>query len=744
MALRGTLACLPMLHLDRWVQVYLYFENYSYFSATALCCYDYALTLDREVKYMWRSKQSFATLLFYTCRYSAILNTALELLTRMAWPSWQSDKLRIRSTFTNGAGHRHFGHYNHSVGYEHLSYSSQHAYENVCLEVVLIVVRIIAVRDNGSIYFPAHLTGSETGMIGARAASVVSDGLVLVLTCIKTWQPKGNAGALMMDIGTTIREILLKDTALCFGLLCVVNIIGIATGHLTQFIEIWTTWTAILTSVLLSHLALDLREVSAAEGSGNEMFSRTLRTLNFRHAEESSDHLTPSDENQAVSGSSVQHAEIPVIVLGERYSLHLMEYRCVDASITCFTKSLSCSSGHSELNTYPLLDNNLVQSLSISSNDETSRWPGIRINQYLSKPRTVISLLRLDGSGIPYNTQMHTGILHDKCQHLVDSRGHRFIRDSISIRTLTTGWQLLTVRQAEPRLLKVATYLNLMTAKSPNRDSSDIVDVAAQGLSSITQRPVYRRESRFALARVVNCIIRPVASRCFIGKLDYSLSREASPPFRRSYALGDIDVWSNCTPAAFLGSGCVLHLSGGSISPAPLISDVLQLWTNVFQALCWYDFFLTLDREIKFVWKAEQSLATILFYFYRYPGLLNLIIELSGRMSLHNWQTDARCGAVLHTQMALDLMILISSSTFQSLPLCLIDIFVDIKHNLVQYIFVMSATKLDAVKQFQGCTLDIIGDQHRYEFCSFSAQMILQAYVKFFPFEQASNRSRQL
>lgn len=64
--------------------------------------------------------------------------------------------------------------------------------------------------------------------------------------------------------------------------------------------------------------------------------------------------------------------------------------------------------------------------------------------------------------------------------------------------------------------------------------------------------------------------------------------------------------------------------------------------TNVFQALCWYDFFLTLDREIKFVWKAEQSLATILFYFYRYPGLLNLIIELSGRMSLHNWQTDAR------------------------------------------------------------------------------------------------------
>lgn len=62
---------------------------------------------------------------------------------------------------------------------------------------------------------------------------------------------------------------------------------------------------------------------------------------------------------------------------------------------------------------------------------------------------------------------------------------------------------------------------------------------------------------------------------------------------------------------------------------------------DIFQALCWYDYFLTLDREIKFIWKAEQSLATILFYFYRYPGLLNFIIELLGRMSWHNWQTDA-------------------------------------------------------------------------------------------------------
>ncbi|KAF9812167.1 hypothetical protein IEO21_06343 [Rhodonia placenta] len=227
MALRGTVVCIPMLLLDRSLEAGFRartLRNSSHLGLTcydvtiALCCYDYALTLDREVAYMWRSKQSFATLLFYTCRYSAILNTALELLTRMAWPSWQSDKRfkrrqdarRLKCTDLNLLAADTFSGYKWDwippywslqpyvftksnpalddvKGYQACELGilgSQHAYEN---------------------------TGSETGMIGARAASVVSDGLVLVLTCIKTWQPKGLAEVLVMDIGTTIREILLKD-----------------------------------------------------------------------------------------------------------------------------------------------------------------------------------------------------------------------------------------------------------------------------------------------------------------------------------------------------------------------------------------------------------------------------------------------------------------------------------------------------------------------------------------------------
>lgn len=99
----------------------------------------------------------------------------------------------------------------------------------------------------------------EIVMMVARAASVFSDGLVFVLTCSKTI-----CGRIRVDINnttqTSVSEALSIDTILCFGTLCIVNIIGIVTGHLTQFIAVWTTWTAIFTSVLLSRLVLDLRE----------------------------------------------------------------------------------------------------------------------------------------------------------------------------------------------------------------------------------------------------------------------------------------------------------------------------------------------------------------------------------------------------------------------------------------------------------------------------------------------------
>lgn len=61
-----------------------------YFAATALCCYDYCLTLVDEIRYVWRAKQSSVTLLFYAFRYTAVLNTVFMILDAVSFPSWHN------------------------------------------------------------------------------------------------------------------------------------------------------------------------------------------------------------------------------------------------------------------------------------------------------------------------------------------------------------------------------------------------------------------------------------------------------------------------------------------------------------------------------------------------------------------------------------------------------------------------------------------------------------------------------
>jgi len=114
----------------------------------------------------------------------------------------------------------------------------------------------------------------------ARASSLVSDILALGLTCMKTLR-KGGPVILPINSRTSLSDVLLKDTAFCFGLLCIITVIGIGTSRLTEFIEVWATWTCILTSVLLSRLALDLREAGSElytdSSLGHEMISSTMR-----------------------------------------------------------------------------------------------------------------------------------------------------------------------------------------------------------------------------------------------------------------------------------------------------------------------------------------------------------------------------------------------------------------------------------------------------------------------------------
>ena len=59
-------------------------------SWAAVWCYDYLLTLDREIQCFWGSKWSFNRVLFIGYRYPALANTGLDYLASLPWSSWQN------------------------------------------------------------------------------------------------------------------------------------------------------------------------------------------------------------------------------------------------------------------------------------------------------------------------------------------------------------------------------------------------------------------------------------------------------------------------------------------------------------------------------------------------------------------------------------------------------------------------------------------------------------------------------
>ncbi|KZT73119.1 hypothetical protein DAEQUDRAFT_507570 [Daedalea quercina L-15889] len=225
-------------HLARpFVGIYLDLENYLNYCAIVLVTYDFLLTLGREIWHVWRARQSFATLLFYGIRYPALFNVVLTLLIRMSWPSFQNSWLWYLGACPDGPGHHH----PRQQYYFRCSTRVRHV--QPWMVAILPCASIwLAKPSNIYLHFQTNIDDARR-LSKPRAASVMSDGIVLALTVVKTYK-KIHRPDEAADLAPSLSQILLRDTVLCFSLLCVVNVIGMATGHLTQFIAIWQTWTA--------------------------------------------------------------------------------------------------------------------------------------------------------------------------------------------------------------------------------------------------------------------------------------------------------------------------------------------------------------------------------------------------------------------------------------------------------------------------------------------------------------------
>ncbi|KAI0729821.1 hypothetical protein C8Q72DRAFT_883918 [Fomitopsis betulina] len=240
MAAQGSVSLTPAEAnaAESFLLFYYYFENSLYWSATTLCCYDWFLTLDREVESIWKTEQSLVTILFYGIRYPAILNTVIELLTRISWPSWQSN---FRCGFSSQELSR-------CINYlSQLLFASLRIYavfnRNIWIASIVLLLGI--------------LNPVLTTYVFMHSVPVL-DGFMEYQVCTLALSPGDREAVYSL-----------------YRLLCVFNVLGLATGHLTltirgifcdcEFIEAWQFWTAILNSVLLSRLTLDIRDTSRPE-----------------------------------------------------------------------------------------------------------------------------------------------------------------------------------------------------------------------------------------------------------------------------------------------------------------------------------------------------------------------------------------------------------------------------------------------------------------------------------------------
>ncbi|EMD35683.1 hypothetical protein CERSUDRAFT_75227 [Gelatoporia subvermispora B] len=100
----------------------------------------------------------------------------------------------------------------------------------------------------------------EKWMMGARASSIVSDGLVLLLTWMPVQPIKKVSLKEIISLRATIPAVLIRDGGIYFGSE-IINAVGLAIGGV-DYIQVVSMLLCILTSILMGRFMLDLRRAS--------------------------------------------------------------------------------------------------------------------------------------------------------------------------------------------------------------------------------------------------------------------------------------------------------------------------------------------------------------------------------------------------------------------------------------------------------------------------------------------------
>ncbi|TBU43473.1 hypothetical protein BD309DRAFT_864231 [Dichomitus squalens] len=242
-------------------------------AATAIIVYDYALTIDLEVQQIWKRDISGTTVLFILTRYITLLQRIFVLISLS--PLHSLDACNIVSWFqaittsilavvmSSIAAVRVFALWNRDY----------RLFAAIMLAGLLPALANIYFRSASTVFLvPSNLFTCQsvpTAMsaltykrlsVATRVISIFSDGLVVVLTWMKTYRTHVLTRG--VDFRTNYSTLILRDGTLYFLAVCFLNVIAIV-YVMNIGSNLLNDMIVALGSLLMSRFLLNLRDQRA-------------------------------------------------------------------------------------------------------------------------------------------------------------------------------------------------------------------------------------------------------------------------------------------------------------------------------------------------------------------------------------------------------------------------------------------------------------------------------------------------
>ncbi|RDX51746.1 hypothetical protein OH76DRAFT_1481264 [Lentinus brumalis] len=259
-------------------------------AATALVLYEHAITLGTEVQQVWKREVSGATVLFILTRYMTLLNRLFVAISLSPIHSREAASTSILIVVMSAV--RVYALWSRDI----------RLFLIVMVTGVFVALVNLFFRSASSVYIlptalyscqvaPTAMSASAyaTLSIATRAVSIFSDGVVVVLTWIKTYRVF--VLTRKVSFRTNYSALILRDGTLYFLAVCILNLVAII-YIMNIGANLLNDMIVTLSSMLMARFLLNLRDhrsrtedityiMSQSEGKGR-MSTSPVSTLRFK------------------------------------------------------------------------------------------------------------------------------------------------------------------------------------------------------------------------------------------------------------------------------------------------------------------------------------------------------------------------------------------------------------------------------------------------------------------------------